>query len=62
MKNSKRFRRSQDNQKHCQPHVSKYAAKQAAKYDRDEEAAVRHPSRGTVADSQDAREFYANPF
>ena len=38
MKNSKRFRRSQDNQKHCKPHVSKYAAKQAAKYDRDEEA------------------------
>ena len=28
MKNSKRFRRSQDNQSHYQPKVSKYAAKQ----------------------------------
>ena len=28
MKNSKRFRRLQDNQKHSQPKVSKYAAKQ----------------------------------
>ena len=37
MKNSKRFRTLKDTQKHY-PKVSKYAAKQAAKYDRDEDS------------------------